>query len=83
MKRWDKCKILFVRICVAAACRSITWKIVKHMQKTQWIHRFSFISSRKKKLVNNRQMADYTEIIGRLPIIKNWPIIERLIGLAD
>ena len=35
------------------------------------------------KLVNNRQMADYTEIIGRLPIIKNWPIIGRLIGLAD
>jgi hypothetical protein len=24
-----------------------------------------------------------TEIIGRLPIIKNWPIIDRLIGLAD
>ena len=28
-------------------------------------------------------MADCTETIGRLPIIKNWPIIGRLIGLAD
>jgi hypothetical protein len=28
-------------------------------------------------------MADYTGIIGRLLIIKNWPIIGRLIGLIN
>ena len=42
-----------------------------------------FFEKNIEVLINNRKIADYTKLIGRLPIAKTKPIIGRLIGLAD
>ena len=46
----------------------------------------SLLNMCKKNTMNTQIFGKWpiiTEIIGRLPIIKNWSIIGRLIGLAD